>query len=121
SAESGSALIKLAQASPQISVIVTSFNAAETIGECIRSVTSQNYPNIEVILVDAGSTDGTTSQALRVAGSRADFRLIVDESAASHARGRNKGAGAAIGDIFTLTDYDCIAEISLVCIMIETE
>ena len=97
-------------ANPRISVIVTCFNSAETIAECVRSVTSQNYPNVEVILVDAGSTDGTTSQALRAAGNRANFKLIVDESASTPARGRNKGAGAASGDFLAFTDSDCIAE-----------
>jgi len=91
-------------------VIVTCFNAAETIAECVRSVTSQNYPNVEVILVDAGSTDGTTSQALRAAGNRANFKLIVDESASTPSKGRNKGAGAASGDFLAFTDSDCIAE-----------
>ena len=97
-------------ANPRISVIVTCFNAAETIAECIRSVTSQNYPNIEVILVDAGSTDGTTSHASRAAGNRVKFKLIVDESATTPARGRNKGADAASGDFLAFTDSDCVAE-----------
>jgi len=97
-------------ASPRISIIVTCFNAADTIGECIRSVTSQEYPNTEVILVDAGSTDGTTSQALRVAGNQANFKLIIDESASTPARGRNVGARAASGDFLAFTDSDCIAE-----------
>jgi len=97
-------------ANPRISVIVTCFNSAETIAECVRSVTSQNYPNVEVILVDAGSTDGTTSQALRAAGNRANFKLIVDESASTPSKGRNKGAGAASGDFLAFTDSDCIAE-----------
>jgi GT2 family glycosyltransferase len=74
-----------------------------------------------VILVDAGSTDGTTSQALRVAGSRADFRLIVDESAATPARGRNKGAGAASGDFLAFTDSDCIAEPDWVSALVNPE
>ena len=102
-------------------MIVTCFNAAETIAECVRSVTSQNYPNVEVILVDAGSTDGTTSQALRVAGSRADFKLIVDESAATPARGRNKGAGAASGDFLAFTDSDCIAEPDWISALVNPE
>ena len=97
-------------ANPRISVIVTCFNAAETIVECVQSLTSQNYLNIEVILVDAGSTDGTTSQALRAAGNQANFKLIVDESASTPARGRNVGARAARGDFLAFTDSDCIAE-----------
>jgi len=107
--------------SPRISVVVTCFNAAETIDNCIRSVTSQNYPNIEVILVDAGSTDGTTSQALKVAGNRANFKLIVDESATTPARGRNKGAGAASGEFLAFTDSDCIAEPNWLSALVDPE
>ena len=108
-------------ANPRISVIVTCFNAAETIDNCIRSVTSQNYPNTEVILVDAGSTDGTTSQALKVAGNRANFKLIVDESATTPARGRNKGAGAASGEFLAFTDSDCIAEPNWLSALVDPE
>ncbi len=108
-------------ANPRISVIVTCFNAAETIDNCIRSVTSQNYPNTEVILVDAGSTDGTTSQALKVAGNRANFKLIVDESATTPARGRNKGAGAASGEFLAFTDSDCVAEAGWISALVNPE
>src|SRR5207245_8822506 len=121
STESGSALVKLEFANPRISVIVTCFNSAETIAECVRSVTSQNYPNVEVILVDAGSTDGTTSQALRAAGNRANFKLIVDESASTPARGRNKGAGAASDDFLTFTDPDCLQDPNAVGTLVNQE
>ena len=108
-------------ANPRISVIVTCFNAEETIADCVRSVTSQNYPNTEVILVDAGSTDGTTSHALKVAGNRANFKLIVDESATTPARGRNKGAGAASGEFLAFTDSDCIAEPNWLSALVDPE
>jgi glycosyltransferase involved in cell wall biosynthesis len=108
-------------ANPRISVIVTCFNAAETIAECVRSVTSQDYPNVEVILVDAGSTDGTTSQALNAACNRANFKLIVDKSAATPARGRNKGAGAARGEFLAFTDSDCVAEPDWISALVNPE
>ncbi|HEV2119201.1 MAG TPA: glycosyltransferase [Candidatus Bathyarchaeia archaeon] len=105
----------------RISIIVTCLNAAETIGECIRSLTSQNYPNIEVILVDAGSTDGTTSQALKASGNRGNFKLIVDKSASTPARGRNVGANAARGDFLAFTDSDCIAEPNWISALVNPE
>jgi glycosyltransferase involved in cell wall biosynthesis len=108
-------------ANPRISVIITCYNAAETIAECIRSVTSQNYPNIEVILVDAGSTDGTTSEALRAADKNANFKLIVDESASTPARGRNVGATVASGDFLAFTDSDCFAEPSWISALVNPE
>lgn len=44
---------------PKISVITISFNSLSTIEKTIRSVVGQTYPNIEFILIDGGSTDGT--------------------------------------------------------------
>jgi glycosyltransferase involved in cell wall biosynthesis len=106
---------------PRISIIVTCLNAADTIGECVRSVISQDYPNIEVILVDAGSTDGTTSQALKAAANHPNFKLIVDESSSTPARGRNVGAKVASGDFLAFTDSDCIAEPSWISALVNPE
>lgn len=43
----------------KISVITAVFNSAETIEDCIKSVAGQNYSDIEHIIADGGSTDGT--------------------------------------------------------------
>lgn len=44
---------------PFISVVTASLNSARTIEHCIDSVNGQSYPNVEIIVVDGGSTDGT--------------------------------------------------------------
>jgi glycosyltransferase involved in cell wall biosynthesis len=105
-----SALGETESATPRVSVIITSLNAEATVTDCIRSITSQDYPNLEVIFVDAGSTDDTTSKALMAAGNTTNFRLVIDKSASTPARGRNKGAEVAKGDFLAFTDSDCIAE-----------
>ncbi|MBD2176621.1 glycosyltransferase [Pseudanabaena sp. FACHB-1998] len=44
---------------PKISIVIPSYNQCEYIEECIRSVLLQNYPNLELIIFDGGSNDGT--------------------------------------------------------------
>ncbi|MES9869616.1 MAG: glycosyltransferase, partial [Sedimenticola sp.] len=45
--------------SPLVTIITAVFNNASSVEDSLRSVLSQSYPNIEYIVVDGGSTDGT--------------------------------------------------------------
>ena len=44
---------------PQVSVIVPVYNAQNTLGRCVNSILSQTFRDLELILVDDGSTDGS--------------------------------------------------------------
>ncbi|WP_300971330.1 glycosyltransferase [Thiocapsa sp.] len=43
----------------KISVITATWNCVETVGDCLASVAGQSYPDLEHILIDGGSRDGT--------------------------------------------------------------
>ena len=44
---------------PLISIVIPCYNAERYVGEAIRSALSQTYPNVEIIVIDDGSTDGS--------------------------------------------------------------
>ncbi|MVN90645.1 glycosyltransferase family 2 protein [Mucilaginibacter aquatilis] len=46
---------------PRLSIIIATYNAANVLPACIDSIVAQIYPSIELIIVDAQSTDGTTA------------------------------------------------------------
>ncbi|MGI8820429.1 MAG: glycosyltransferase [Chthoniobacterales bacterium] len=90
---------------PFVSVIVCSYNGANTLSTCLESLGAIDYPHYEVVLVDDGSTDDTSQIAARFP----QVRYIRQENhGLSHAR--NTGATAARGEVFAYTDSDCMAD-----------
>jgi hypothetical protein len=93
------------QGLPLVSVITPSFNQARFIRETIESVMMQDYPNVEHIVVDGGSTDGTLSilQQYKHLGDR--FRFVSEpDRGQSHAI--NKGLAMARGEIIGWLNSD---------------
>ena len=100
----------MASSDPKVSIVVTALNAEKSIANCLRSLNDQDYHNLEIILVDGGSTDATVKVAQQVAGRQSNFRLVVDNTSATPARGRNIGSKFATGQLLAFTDSDCAAE-----------
>lgn len=92
----------------KISVITVCFNAAETIERTIRSVRSQTYRNVEYIIVDGASTDGTMS----IVSEHADMiSKLVSEKDDGIFDAMNKGVSLATGDIvYFLNGDDCFVD-----------
>jgi O-antigen biosynthesis protein len=90
---------------PKVSVVVCSYNGAATLEKCLQSLVCLDYPNLEVILVDDGSTDHTPEIAARFPV----IRCIRQENRGLSAA-RNAGAEAATGDIVAYTDSDCVPD-----------
>jgi glycosyltransferase involved in cell wall biosynthesis len=87
--------------SPLVSIVIPVKNGNATIGSCLQSVKRSYYKNIEVIVVDDHSTDGTAETA-RLFG--CTVLQVTDGQGANHAR--NVGAQSAQGDILLFIDAD---------------
>jgi len=81
---------------PKISIVTISFNQKEYLRKCIDSVLSEKDGQVEYIVVDAGSTDGSRD-LIESYGNRIDH--VIFEPDEGPADGLNKGFGRATGDI----------------------
>jgi len=88
---------------PSLSIITVCFNSVATIRDAIDSVLSQDYPGIEYIVIDGGSTDGT-GEVVRSYGSRID--VFVSERDRGIYDAMNKGLALARGDVVGMLNSD---------------
>jgi glycosyltransferase len=86
-----------------VSVITVAYNSARTIRDCILSVQGQSYPNIEHIVIDGGSTDGTADI---VRANRERIAYFVSERDGGIYHALNKGVRQATGDLVCILHSD---------------
>ncbi|OXS77044.1 hypothetical protein B1B04_01180 [Lysinibacillus sp. KCTC 33748] len=88
---------------PKISIITACYNAKNTIEQTIQSVLGQTYENIEYIIVDGASTDGTMEIVEKY---QDKIDIIVSESDKGVYDAFNKGVGLATGDFINFMNAD---------------
>jgi GT2 family glycosyltransferase/sugar lactone lactonase YvrE len=86
---------------PKVSVVVCAYNAADTIDDCLSSLTALTYPRFEIIVVNDGSRDDTGARARGYAGVR-----VIDIPNGGLSAARNVGLAEATGEIVAYTDAD---------------
>ena len=89
----------------KVSVIIPVYNVAPWLGECLESVISQDYENLQIICVNDGSTDESPQilESYAVNDSRIS---IFDQKNLGPGAARNRGMDLAVGKYFTFLDSD---------------
>jgi glycosyltransferase involved in cell wall biosynthesis len=91
-------------ATPLVTVLIPAFNAAATIRRALDSALAQTYRQLEIIVVDDGSKDGTSEIVLAYDDSR--IRLVRLPSNRGESGAMNAGIAAAKGDLVAFLDAD---------------
>ncbi len=87
-----------------ISVVIPAYNVGEYIGKCLQSVLSQTYGDLEIIVINDGSTDNTADIIKQYSP---DARLtLIDQKNAGVTAARNAGIAAASGAYLAFIDSD---------------
>lgn len=100
---------------PRISIITVSYNSVATIEETILSVVEQDYPTIEYIIIDGGSTDGTLDIIKKYESHLSYWQSSPDQNMYDAI---NKGLGKVSGQLWmSLNSDDYLASSQVVSIV----
>ncbi|BCX14770.1 MAG: hypothetical protein KatS3mg088_453 [Patescibacteria group bacterium] len=91
---------------PKISIVVPSFNKVDFIKDTLRSIVSQKYPNLEVIIQDGGSTDGTLEVVKKYQKKYPKVFKVESKKDKGQLDAINKGLKKATGEILSFINAD---------------
>lgn len=89
---------------PKISVIIPTYNRCQTLHRCIQSVLEQSFQDLELVIVNDGSTDNTASYLSNINDQRIKAINLEQNRGGNYAR--NKGIEASNGDFLAFCDDD---------------
>lgn len=101
------------KAKPKISVVIPTYNSENYIVDCLNATVNQTYTNLEIILVDDGSTDNTFS-ILESYANRDPRIILFRHPNKGVSSTRNKGIHNATGDYIVFFDADDYPELTLI-------
>ena len=98
---------------PLISVIIPVYNAGNYLEDCVNSIANQSYDNLQIILVDDGSTDNSSNICDNFA--KKDQRIqVIHQKNMGAAAARKAGVLCAMGDYICFVDADDRADIEMI-------
>ena len=100
-----------------ISVIVPVYNVEEYLEECLESIRQQTFTDIEVILVNDGSTDGSREICEQYCEKDSRFRLINQENQGQSVA-RNRGVKESVGQYIMFVDSDDVINTSVLEVLL---
>ena len=104
--------------SEKISVIVPVYNSIDCLEKCVQSVCAQTYTNLEILLIDDGSTDGTDKLCEKLAEEDSRIRTYHKKNGGASSA-RNVGIKLASGEYLGFVDSDDYIEQDMYELMIE--
>jgi glycosyltransferase involved in cell wall biosynthesis len=94
---------------PKISIVTASYNQGHFIEQTIQSVLSQNYPNLEYVIIDGGSTDNSVEIIKKY---EQHLKYWVSEKDLGQANAINKGLQHCTGEVFNWLNSDDYLELN---------
>ena len=106
---------------PLVTFIVVNWNGEEYLAECLSSIKNQSYQDIEVMVVDNGSTD----RSIEILGQFSGINLIANKTNLGFGPANNQALGTSRGDVIAFVNNDTVLEpdwlISLLTPMLDRE
>lgn len=103
----------------KVSIIVPVYKSEKYINKCLSSILSQSYSNLEIIVVDDGSPDGSIELAEEMLESGTIPYSIISQNNRGAAAARNAGIAEATGEWIIAVDSDDIAHRNMIAEMVQ--
>ncbi len=91
---------------PPVSIVMATYNGAKFLKEQMESLLHQTYSNIEIIIVDDGSTDNTREMLTQYAAQHKNIQLYFNDQHLGYVKNFEKGCGLANGNYISFSDQD---------------
>jgi GT2 family glycosyltransferase len=93
-----------------VSVSLVTYNAARWLDACLASLLAQSHPNLEILVLDNGSTDGTRQRLEAAVAENPVIRLAISPTNLGYAGGHNRSIAESRGEFVCLLNQDIVLD-----------